>query len=399
MKIYFTYIVLFLLTVFNCANAQDKQNSIEFTPFYGLSMFSGQNNTLKGNFGGAELIYHINMGNNTADWVRMFGVKGISVSASYRQFQGVTVAQIPNSEGILGNAFGLVSRVDISLFNIGGTDVIFSPGMGVAYSTQTYDTDNNPLAGSHINFAAQAALRIYTPLSTSTRLVTGLDLYHYSNVAFKLLNGGVNTINASIGIDHDIDKAGPGTSKTADKYATYSKHSIEFTANIGRRGLFQTDQGLTAPDIAYQRTATSKLYKSGFYLGYTYRLSHLIGLKLGSDAVYYYTTLDTIQDVHHFYATFQELASSYDSWRVGLTGGADIFMGRTVFGLNAGEYLHFNSYQGLKGFHPNPPNWYWNFNVDYYLSPSFAIEAKEYFHRTQPDYIGFGFLYRLKLGD
>ena len=380
------------------ALAQDKQNSIEVSPFYGLYMFTAQGATLNGGFGGAEVTYHINMANNTADWVHALRVKNISIAASYRSLQNAYI-KTTGVEGILGNVIGLDSRLDISLFNIGAADVRLSPGFGLAYATETYDTNNNPYVGSHVNFAAQIGLKLVAPVSSSTRLLVGTDLYHYSNVAFKLPNSGINMINASIGIDHDIDKAGPSTSKTVSKYNTYSKHSIEFTANIGRRGLFQTNEGLTAPDIAYQRTATSKLYKSGFYLGYTYRLNPLIGLKLGSDAVYYYTKLDTIQDVHHFYATFQELASSYDSWRFGLTAGADIFMGRTVFGINYGQYLHFNSYQGLKGFHPDPPNWYWNFNVDYYLTPSFAIEAKEYFHRSQADYIGFGFLYRLKLGD
>jgi hypothetical protein len=141
------------------------------------------------------------------------------------------------------------------------------------------------------------------------------------------------------------------------------------------------------------------LYKSGLYAGYTYRLSSLIGLKLGLDAVYYYTTLDTVQDVHHFYATFQELASSYDSWRVGASIGGDIYLGRVVFDANYGEYLHFHSYEGLKGFHPNPPNWYWDFGGKYFITPSFAIEAKQYLHRTEADFVGIGFLYRFKLGD
>jgi hypothetical protein len=399
MKRSFYALLILLAATLQNATAQDKQNSIEVSPHYGLQMFAGEGNDLKGSFYGAEAVYHLNMANNNADWVRMFHVKSINFALSYRKLDDAYLVKQPGSTGILGNVVGATSRLDISLFNIGATDIRFTPGFGFAWATQTYYTDDNPVIGSHINFTAQAGLKVVTPLSNSTRLLAGVDIYHYSNAAVKLPNDGVNTMQASIGIDHDIDQAGPATAKTNDTYHTYAKHSFEFGANIGRRGLFQTNAGLTPADIAYQKTATSKLYKSGLYAGYTYRLSSLIGLKLGLDAVYYYTTLDTVQDVHHFYATFQELASSYDSWRVGASIGGDIYLGRVVFDANYGEYLHFHSYEGLKGFHPNPPNWYWDFGGKYFITPSFAIEAKQYLHRTEADFVGIGFLYRFKLGD
>ncbi|WP_295655546.1 acyloxyacyl hydrolase [uncultured Mucilaginibacter sp.] len=395
----FTFFPFFIFTCLSLqhARAQDKQNSIEFSPVYGLQMFSGEGNTLKGQFYGVEATYHLNMANNEAPWVRMFRVKRISFAASYRQLDGAYLVKQPGSTGILGNVFGLTSRLDISLFNIGATDVRVTPGFGFAYATQDYYTDNNPLIGSHINFTAQAGLKVVTPVSKTTRLLAGIDIYHYSNAAVKLPNDGVNVLNASIGIDHDIDKAGPGTSQTNEKYKTFAKHSFEFGANIGRRGLFQTNQGISPAESQYQRTATSHLYKSGFYAGYTYRFNSLFGFKLGADAIYYYTTLDTIQTINHFYATFQELASSYDRWTVGISAGPDIYLGRVVFDINYGQYLHFNAYQGLKGFHPDPPNWYWDFGGKYFITPSFALEAKQYLHRTEADYVGIGILYRVKL--
>jgi hypothetical protein len=398
MKRYF-YALLILSATLQNATAQDKQNSIEFSPIYGLQLFSGESNALKGNFYGVEAVYHINMANNEASWVRLFNVKAVSLVASYRQLDGTYLTKLSNSQGILGNAFNLMGRLDISLFNIGATDVRLTPSFGFAYVTQTYNTNNNPMVGSHINFAAQAGLKVVTPLSASTRLLGGIDLYHYSNAAIKLPNDGVNAINATIGIDHNIDQAGPKTAKSNAKYNTYAKHAFEFGANIGRRGLFQTQQGISPAESDYQRTATSHLYKSGLYAGYTYRLNPLIGLKLGTDAVYYYTTLDTIQTINHFYATFQEFGSSYSHWTFGLSAGVDINLGRLAFDANYGQYLHFDSYQGHGTFHPNPPNWYWYFGSKYFITPSFGIEAKQYLHRTEADFVGIGFLYRFKLGD
>jgi hypothetical protein len=378
--------------------SQANNNSIEVSPFYGITMFSAGNSTMKGSFYGGEVIYHLNMQNNNSAWVHAMGVYDISFAASYRNYNGVYLIRQPGSEGYLGQSYGITSRLSILAAQLGNTKLFFTPGFGFAYATETYYTDNNPLVGSKINFTAQAGLKATTPISSSTRLVGGIDLYHYSNAAVKLPNDGVNSLNASIGIDHDLDQPGPSTSKNV--FNNYAKHSFEFSANIGRRGLIQQGGGLNnQASQDYQKSATSKLYKSGFYGGYSYRVSQLFGLKVGMDAVYYYTTLDTIQETHppytHFYATYQELASSYDKWRVGISAGTDIWLGRVVFDINYGQYLHFHGYEGTNGFSPNPPTWYWTFGGKYFFNQWFALEAKQYLHRTEADYVGFGVLFRV----
>lgn len=388
-----TSIILILLTIiFNKVNGQSK-NSIEISPYIGLQMFSAEQNTLKGNFEGGEVVYHLSMANNPADWVHMLHVSDISFAASFREMQNVYLAKQAGSTGILGNTYGITSRLNIILAQMGQSRLNFIPGFGFAYATQSFYTNNNPLVGSHINFTAQAGIKFTTPVSSSTRLVAGLDIYHYSNAAVKLPNDGVNSLDASIGIDHELNVQGPGQSKTMSAFNKYRRHTFEFGFNIGRRGLVQQGGGIDGQQLVdYQKNAQSKLYKSGFYGGYSYRLNSVIGLRLGTDAVYYYKTLDTIQNIQHFYATYQELASSYDKWRVGLSVGTDIWMGRVAFDINYGQYLHFRSYQGTYGFNPNPPNWYWTFGGKYFINQWLGIEVKQYLHRTEADYAGFGFI-------
>ncbi len=390
--------IIFTLLAFGLQNlaAQDKQNSIEVSPYMGVQMFSAEQNTLKGNFGGGEVVFHLNMANNPADWARLMHVNDVSIAASFREMEGVYLARQPGSEGILGNSYGITSRLDMTIGHIGSSQIRFIPGFGFAYATQTFYTNNNPLVGSHVNFTAQAGLKLVTPISTATRLVAGVDIYHYSNAAVKLPNDGVNSLNASIGIDHDLSWEGPRGSKKVDEFKAYRKSSFEFGANIGRRGLIQQGGGIDGEDaVNYQKNAQSKLYKSGFYAGYSYRLNPVLGLRVGTDAVYYYQTLDTIQNIQHFYATYQELASSYDKWRVGVTVGADIWMGRVCFDVNYGQYLHFHSYDGTHGFNPNPPNWYWTFGGKYFINQWLGVEAKQYLHRTEADYAGFGLVFRI----
>jgi hypothetical protein len=377
------------------AHAQDGKNSIEVSPFIGLKMFTADS-ALKGSSWGIEGVYHINMRDNQADWVRLLNVRSVDVAFSYRNYQSVYLAGQPHSsDGFLGDYYGAIARIGILLANVGKTELLLTPGFGFGYASQSYYTNNNPLVGSHINFTAQVGLQLSTPITQSTRLVGGVDLYHYSNAAVKLPNYGVNSINASIGIDQDIDSPAPKTSKAP--YQNYKKSTFEFGINIGRRGLVQDGGGFDQhPEYKdYQKTATSKLYQSGIYVGYNYRLNPVLSLRAGVDAVYYYTTLDTVAGINHFYATYQELGSSYDRWRVGTSLGAELWLGRFSIPVNFGYYLHYHYFVPTYGSTYSPPDTYWTFGARYYLTRSLAIEAKQYLHRTQADFAGFGIVLRI----
>ena len=386
---------LIVLTM-QIAKSQNNNNSIEVTPFTGLQTFSAEGNGLTGKPWGAEVAYHLNMAANQADWVRLLGINDVNISLSYRDLQSISLSKQPGTGGFLGNYFGAVGRLDFILAQWGKTKFLLQPGMGFGYATQTYYTNNNPLVGSHINFTAQIGLKLSTPITNTTRLLLGADLYHFSNAAMKLPNDGINSINASAGIEQDIDRPAPKTTENPFKH--YSRHSFEFGFNIGRRGLVQSGGGFDQhPEYAaYQKAATSNLYQSGIYLGYSYRVNPVLSLRLGTDAVYYYKTLDTIPGINHFYATYQELGSSYDKLRVGTSIGTELWLGRVSFTANVGYYLHFHYFAPTYGYTDNPPKYYWTFGARYYLSPWVAIEAKQYLHRTQADFAGFGLLFKVK---
>ncbi|WP_448703002.1 acyloxyacyl hydrolase [Mucilaginibacter sp. AW1-3] len=392
-------LALFLFALLGTACAQSNKNSLELSAFTGLSIFSAEGNTLGGKPYGLEGVYHINMADNKADWVRMLNIRDVSIALSYRNMGQVYLTKKTNTTGFLGDYIGAVSRLDIVLAKAGRTEFLLVPGFGFGYATQTYYTDaRNVLVGSHINFTAQIGAKVLTPIGSSTRLVGGLDLYHYSNAAFKNPNDGINSVNFSLGIDHDISAQAPPTAQKQFKH--YAKHSFEIGVGIGRRGLVQTGGGLDPAgypeNVAYQRTATSDLYQSGLYVGYNYRLNPVLSLRAGIDADYYYRTLDSVSNIHHFYATYQELGSSFDKIRVGASIGAELWLGKLSLPVNFGHYIHYHYFvpTNQKGY--EPPDFYWSFGARYYLTPWVALEAKQYLHRTQADFANFGLVFRLR---
>jgi len=390
-------LLLSFIAIIAPALAQDNKNSIEVSPFTALSIFSAEGNTLGGSLYGLEGVYHINMANNQADWVRGLNISDVSIALSYRDFSHVYLTKKPGSQGVLGNYYGAVSRISMVVAHAGKTQFIVAPGFGFGYAGQTYYTNDNTLVGSHINFTAQIGLKVLTPLSASTRLVGGIDLYHYSNAAFKNPNDGINSIDATVGIVQDINVTAPPTAKKQFKH--YNKNTFEFGVGLGRRGLVQTGGGLDPVgyplNVAYQKTATSDLYQSGLYLGYNYRVSPVLSFKAGFDAVYYFKTIDTIADVHHFYATYQELGSSYDRFRVGASVGAELWLGKVSIPVNFGHYIHYHYFVPTYQTGYSPPDYYWSFGLRYYLTPWMALEAKQYLHRTQADYANFGLVFRV----
>lgn len=379
--------LLFLFLSLQSGFAQNNQNSFAITPIQGLSIFSPDNNQLKGNFYGAELAYQLNMSNNKEDWVHLLRVKDIAIVFSYLNLNNVSIIAKPGSQGFLGNNYGIVTCLDISVFKTGKTEFIFSPGMGFVYASQTFYTTYNPVIGSHINLAVQAGLKLQTSVSASTKIQAGINYFHYSNSAFRLPNDGINSYNLAIGIVRDIND--PGPSRQKETFSVDKKHSFEFGVGIGRRGFIQTGEYINTQtgkpinltDSAAQKTAASNLYLAGFYAGYNYRLNQLLSLKIGTDIIYYFKPFSW----GNFYRTFQELGTSYDKLSLGLSLGTDIWLGRIALTANYGYYLHYNAL--------NPVNFYWTLGAKYYIRPWMALDAKIFIHRFEAHYANFGLLF------
>lgn len=358
----FTFLILLSGSLF----AQNNNDQLEFTAIHALSIFAPGNYKLSGNVWGGELGYHFNMTRDSVDYARMLNIKSIDLVASYRNLGSVIINNNPNTKGSLGDVYSVVGRLEIPIVQAGPMKLLFTPGFGFAYSTITYFDNHNPLVGSHINLAAQAGLKLFGAITPSTGLQAGIDLFHYSNVAVRVPNFGINSLNVSLGLVQGIDQPGPASPTHPLVFS--AKNYFEFGGDFGMRGVYESKK---------------ELYRSGLYAGYSYQLLSVLAFKGGIDAGYYFTPFNP----QNYLETFAEYGSSYSHWRVGVSAGADLLLGRLAVMGAYGYYLYYNSY-----YHNHT---YWTPGLKYYVLPWMAIQAKAYIHNTDADYLGWGLLFKV----
>lgn len=360
-----------LVAAFNICVAQTNQNAVELNVFRSLHFFSPDVNShtgnvvLDGKIWGGELGYKINMANNKADYIRIFNITSIDIAASYRSLRDITIDKDPATKGSLGDTYSVLGRLNIQLLHFGQTKLLFTPGFGIAYATETYFTNGNPLISSHINFAAEAGVKIFTPLSKDLGVQAGVAVFHYSNGAYRVPNNGINAYNVTLGLVKKIESEAPSYDHDA---VQTNKSSIEIGADIGRRGVFKSTQGF---------------FKSGMFAAYGYRVSPVLSLKGQFDAIYYYTVFDP----NRYDLTNQYFGNSYDKWRTGLSIGADIWLGKLAVTANYGRYLHNHSNYPIKT--------YWMPGFKYYVLPRLALQAKTYINKGSADFLGAGLVYKV----
>ena len=386
--------LLLFLPVLFCSNrsfAQNAQtdslkgqNSLFVTTFNDLSVFAGGENFMKGNSWGLTAGYNFSMQKNNSDWVRTLNVKNVALVFTYLNMDDVFLPNTTETKGFLGDAYNVTSQLDILLFHINKTDVMLSPGFGFSYVTQTFRTTDNKLVGTHINLNEGLGIKVDIPFIPSTKIRTGLGLFHFSNMAYKLPNEGVNSINISLGIVKNLN-----TFEQERKIApidTAHKSAFEFGLGIGHRGLTQ-QFGMQAPSLSdslQRKNETSNLNHVGLYVGYNYRLNSFLSLKGASDVVYYTTTFN----VANYKTTTEDYGTSVDKLSVGVSGGIDIWLNRLVFEGNYGYYLHLK-------YATTPVHTYWTIGIKYYFTPWLAFEAKGYLHVAEAHYANFGVLFHI----
>lgn len=355
-----------LLLLFLFCRAAHAQNSVEFSPLSGISVFSPGHLALTGESYGAELGYNFSTKQNAADWVKRLHVEAVGIAAGYRSMRDVLVKDSMESKGFLGNVFNLSAKLNIRLLNFHNSSVLLTPGTGILYSTSSYFIDGNPIVASRINLAPQLGLKVRMPVTASAAIVAGGNLFHYSNIAMRVPNNGVNSFEVSLGLVKDFKQQVKPQIQVRPKDNLRS--FFEIGADIGRRGSYKSYAGN---------------WKSGLYAGYNYKINPTFSLKAGADAVYYYSVYNGTKDSDQYFAT------SFDVWRYGMSAGADVWFGNLAVAANYGYYFKFNGPYDIKT--------YWNAGFKYYLNSWLGVQGRGYVHKVQADYLGFGLLCRLGL--
>ena len=365
----FGFLLLLISICFHSKTAHSQetsQNSLEFSPEMALRYFPAANN-ISGNSFGGEFIYHMALDERSKDWQKKLKLNSTDLIFRYNSFQQLKINDLANQ---FANSYALLYGLNISILKYRFLQINLSPGFGIGYTGKTIYTNDNKIIGSHFNMYSRAALKAEIQLSTATKLSGGINFLHFSNGGTRVPNVGLNASSLSFGVisylkRKSLKKSTPNVDNIKDTIAT---HEFEFGANIGRRGVYRSTDGL---------------YKSGFYTGYNYRLNPLLGFAVGLDAVYYHTIYDPARNLE----TYQSNATSFDHWKLGTAIGPDFYLGRSVLSLKYGYYLYYNS---LK-----PINTYWTAGYKYHLYKSISLQSRLYIHQVEADYLGFGVVVNL----
>lgn len=339
-------------------------NSLEISAQSTLGIFTADYK-LTGREYGAEVIYHMATGPNSKNWMQSLHLKSIDAIVNYKNMQLVRQEENPRTD-LFGDSYSVLAGLNISLAKYKYAELLVSPAFGLTYTGKTYFSNGNPIISSHLNFASRINLKILSALTQRTALTAGVDVLHYSNAAFRVPNNGMNAFSATVGIVHALGT--PNTKKQVVKEtdSSYSKHSIDIGINIGQRGVFRSKEGIV---------------KAGLYTGYNYRISEVLALGTGLDAVYVRTPFSLADYAY----THQSYGSSYDHFRLGAAIGPDLIMGRLTVMAKYGYYLHYNSFRNN--------HTYWTAGLKYRVIDWLAVQSKIYLHKTEADFAGFGILF------
>lgn len=363
-------IIAWALAGFAHAWAQQPPSihAISIKPSYGIDM-ANRGAAPRNYLYGLHASYDRDLSASSQIWTELLNAKALSFGVLLHQMDHMK--EIVNGQAYThGQAFGLLTEVDFQLLQAGPVAILFSPGVGITYITETIGTQPaTTTVGSHLNLTITAELGLEVPISNRVRLTAAGNVLHYSNGGLKIPNGGINTVNGSVGIKTILGNDNPrAVSASGTTFGLSEGSSGELVVGVGRRGKYRTDDGF---------------WRTGVYGGYNYYINPAVGFKAGMDMVYYHTVFD----IDRFDETFQYYGSSYDRVRLGLSAGAEVAIGRFAANGMFGRYLHYNSFHGYK--------WYWSTAVRYYLTPNIGLQSTLYMHRVQADYFNWGVVVKI----
>lgn len=363
-----TTVIVWLVLCLTTGRAQQPPSihALSIKPTYGLDMA----NTVGGNRNflyGLHASYDRDLSASSQAWVNLLNAKGLSFGVLWHNMDHMT--EIVESQAYShGMAIGLLSEVDFQLLQAGSVKFLLTPGVGLTYITQTIKTQPaTTTVGSHLNLALSAELGLEIPVSNRTSFLAAANVLHYSNGGLKIPNGGINTVNGSIGIKTALGHAKHTPSAGSSNFQPIVGSSGELVVGVGQRGKYRTSGGF---------------WRTGVYGGYNYYLNQAVGFKAGLDMVYYHQVFDG-----NFEKTFQYYGSSYDRIRLGTSAGAEVALGRFAINGMFGKYLHYNSFHGVQ--------WYWTSALRYYITPNIGLQSTLYMHRMQADYLNWALVFRI----
>jgi hypothetical protein len=365
-KILFLLVIIYLLKV--SGHAQDRYNALSVNYIQGLRISSTFNTHLDGNYKGGQVGYHIII--DSTEWAKKLSVKDIEIQASYLNYQNIAFTGINGSRGVLGNHYALAAGVNIHVAKWRAVTFIISPGIGAVYAPKNFYTtyNENFAIGSALNVLLYARAKIVFPVFPSVYFEGGAGFSHTSNGSLSFPNNGIDNISGYAGVLVDLKKVQPKVHKTTfvddDNFFTVtgtiggrSQQKTGYTKNL------KTNIGYFA-DTAIQ-TQTPLIYQANLLFAYTHHVGSLFSVTASTDAAYYFKTFSW----NNFFKTYEGAFTSTGHFSLGITAGADLWVGRMVFSAGGGYYV-FHQF-----LYPNT-HFYVPWGVKYFVSQQIALHIR-----------------------
>jgi hypothetical protein len=385
------YALLLLLMTTFCLHAQNK-SSIGVNFIYGPKIFD-----TKGTYKGIGVNYNISTVNNTAEWTKILNVENININATLYDLSDITACDrmasyIPKfcNKGYFGYDIALESGIDMRLANLSGVKLLFSPGLGLIYSTKDYASTGgvNQMLGRKLNIIGSAKLKLDIPVTEDTHIKIGTGFAHISNAGTAMPNNALNRIESFVGVTQGLSSPkinANGSKFKLDRDAISVEMIVGYTSQV-KTGFYQLKGVNLQMDNSF-RKSTAPIGKASVSAAYSHYLNDVIGVRAGTDVVYSSrlsalgsTTSDTAEFIRTFQGDYTPINSHIN---VGLNAGLDICLGRFVFTTSYGYYLgKYEKYVYIQGGNKfvNERQTYTTFACRYFITPKIAVEAKSYMH-------------------
>jgi hypothetical protein len=376
-----------LLMITSYLDAQDR-NALGVNLIYGANVLNQ-----RVTYQGLGVSYNISTVNNKAEWTKILNVKSINIDAAFYDMCNISGGDnimardaILRNKGCFGNDFALSGSIDMGLIDLDAFKVLFSPGLGVVYSTKDYFTTRgvNHVLGCHVNEISSAKMKLVFPVTTNFYIYMGAGISHISNSNTTSPNIGLNRIESFIGITQGLDYPNNHAPKFSLDQNSVSVEAIAGYTTQATTGFYQLKGVNLQLDKSY-RKQTKAIAKAALSLSYNHYLNDVVGVKIGTDVVYSSKTSplgSCTSDTTRFIQTYQgKYTPVYSNLNVGLTTGIDLRLGRFVFSGTYGYYLGgYENYiykSGADRFEYGR-EFYITFAGKYYITPNLALEAKSY---------------------
>jgi hypothetical protein len=216
------YIVFSLLSTSFFAQNASFFKSIESDFFIGKNIEHDKllHNAIKGNSYGLMVLFNSN-NNQESKFNTLYNYPDKGFSLIYLNY----------NSSILGKAVGAYRHYAYAINKNHKVKLKLTTGFGLGYANKPYNASTNPenfALGSHLLVTAFLKLNYFKYfLNKKITLSSGVSLVHFSNIAFKNPNLGINTVSIHFGIKYQNP-----TTNIKPKVLTTLKTSYKWNYNV-----------------------------------------------------------------------------------------------------------------------------------------------------------------------